>query len=106
MGLCKEVGQESEFRRPLEIYHALMAISDLCKKCKDAKKKSVGPWEKHFEQANLKYAHTESQTTLSKYGSDRKFTHDGETRQILKHLTIGGGGHRLLANLLRLRRQD
>ena len=90
---AKKSAEDSDFRRPIEIYYALMAISDLCKRCRDARKKNkpVGPWDKHFKQANLKYAHSESQTTLSKYGNDRMFTHDGKIRQILKHLTIGGG---------------
>jgi hypothetical protein len=90
---ARKSAEDSYYRRPLEIYKALMAINDLGSKIGESKRSgtSVGRYEDHFKDAGLKYAPTESQTTLSMYGNERKFTHKGTTVQMLKHLTIGGG---------------
>ena len=63
--------EDSHYRRPLDIYQALMAIADLSKTIRESKvrKKKVGRWEDHFKKTGLKYAATESQTTLSMYAA-------------------------------------
>lgn len=85
--------EKSAFARPSEVYEALMAIHELADaqfKSKSAGK-PVGPWESWFEKRGFKYAAKESQNTLNMYGSERDFSHDGEKRRMVRHLTLGGG---------------
>jgi hypothetical protein len=84
---------KSAFARPSEVYEALMALRELADAHFKAKKdgRPIGAWEDWFEKKGFKYAAKESQNTLNMYGSDRDFTHKGERRRMVRHLTLGGG---------------
>jgi hypothetical protein len=90
---AKKSAADSHFRRPNEVYRALMAVAELGKRQKEAddKGKAVGRWTDHFQKAGFSYASAESPTTMGMYGSQRKFKYRGMTRVIEKHLTLGGG---------------
>ncbi len=52
----------------------------------------LGPIDLAFRsRVPFKYTAFESETTLSIYGAERCFRHDGQSRQIQRHLTLGGG---------------
>lgn len=84
---------DCDFARPREVYEALMAVADVAKKYFAARAagRSIGHWADIFEKMGFKYAATESQTTMTKYGQERDFKSDDGTRRIEKHLTLGGG---------------
>lgn len=85
---------ESDFARPKEVYRALMAIRDIGNLYFDAARKgpSMGSWEAQFKKRGFpQYRPDESQTTKTKYGKERKFTHNGKTKAIYRHLDLGGG---------------
>lgn len=88
-----ESAEKSNFCRPDEVFEALDAMNQLAVACAVAKKggQSVGPWEQFFESRGIKYAPTESQNTLNMYGDERQFKNKGLRKQMLRHLTLGGG---------------
>jgi hypothetical protein len=90
---AERTAEMSAFARPSEVYQALMAIRELAEAHFKSKieGRAVGPWEDWFEKRGFKYAAKESQNTLSMYGSDRDFTHKGDKRRMVRHLTLGGG---------------
>jgi hypothetical protein len=82
--------KESRFARPAQIYEALRAIVELHAVCKSKGNPNMS-WDKFFEERGFKYASKESQTTLTMHGKERIFKNDGAQKQMLKHLTLGGG---------------
>ncbi len=52
----------------------------------------LGPVERAFAcRVPFKYTGFESHTTLSMYGDERVFHHGEQSRQMQRHLTLGGG---------------
>jgi len=89
---AKESAAASDFARPEEILKALLSIAEVGGEYFASKgKRSMGPWDAAFAAHGLKYAPTDSQNTINMYGEERKFTHDGVRKQMLKHLTVGKG---------------
>lgn len=91
---ARQSAEESAFGRPLEAYEALAALEALSKAYFTAKdrKESIGSWEAFLAQRGLKYAATESQTTMTKYRETRQFASpDGQRVEMEKHITLGGG---------------
>jgi hypothetical protein len=85
---------ESPFRTPSKVYRALQAIAEVGRAYFQARDGGppLGPVERAFAcRVPFKYAGFESQTTLRLYGAERVFHHDGATRQMQRHLTLGGG---------------
>lgn len=88
---AQEAASASGFARPEEVYEALGEIADLGRAYFGSDDRKVGPWDQQF---SVKYAHTESQTTKTKFGGHRVFRlGDGSQtqKQMFKHLTLGGG---------------
>lgn len=83
----------SRFARPELVYHALEAIAEIGRLYQEQRetKASVGSLEARFEERGFKYAPSDSQTTLTKYGGDRTFTNGSHRRLFERHLTLGGG---------------
>jgi len=90
---ARRSAEDSPFARPMRVYEALMAIHEVCQAhyLARAKSKSIGPWEKAFEQRGFKYAAHESEMTMNLYGKERDFSHQGRRKRMQKHITIGGG---------------
>ncbi len=86
---AQQSASASGFARPDDVYKALQEIADLGRAYFGSDDRKVGPWDRRF---TCKYARTESQITRTKYGGSRTFrSPDGDSRQMLKHLTLGGG---------------
>jgi hypothetical protein len=86
----------SDYDRPGEVYDALLALHEVARTyfaTRDAGR-PMGPWDQAFAQRGFRYAHTESQTTMTQYGKEREFTHQGRRLRMVKHLTLGGGDKR------------
>jgi hypothetical protein len=86
--------EESPFRTPSKVYRALQAIAEVGRAYFQARDGGapLGPVERAFAcRVPFKYTGFESQTTLHLYGSERVFHHEGESRQMQRHLTLGGG---------------
>lgn len=91
---ARQSAEASQFSRPADVYKALEAIAILSQRYFEAKKheQSVGSWENFFREHGIKYAASESQTTETMYGADRRFlSPDGDKVSMKKHLTLGGG---------------
>ena len=88
-----ESAEKSKFAHPKEIFDALKVITNVGDKYFETLKtgESMGSWEQFFEARGFKYAPTDSEMTINLYGKDRIFSHKGESKQMLKHLTLGGG---------------
>lgn len=84
---------KSNFSRPKEVFEALKAVAELGDVYFSSKKsgESMGSWEQFFAAKGFKYAPTDSEMTINLYGNERIFTHQGTRKQMLKHITIGGG---------------
>lgn len=88
---AQDSASASGFARPDDAYQALREIADLGRTYFGSDDRKVGRWDQHF---SVKYAHTESQTTKTKFGGSRVFRlGDGQQtqKQMFKHLTLGGG---------------
>jgi hypothetical protein len=86
--------EASDFARPQEVYRALMAVRDIGNLYHEAKRtgNSMGSWDGQFKSRGFtQYSPDESQTTKTQYGKQRKFTDNGKTRSIFRHLDLGGG---------------
>jgi hypothetical protein len=93
---AEESAERSSFARPAQVYQALLAIKEVAEtyfKSKAAAR-SMGPWDKLFEQKGFKYAAVEGLITMSMYGDDRVFVQRGRRLQMQRHLTLGGGDRR------------
>ena len=47
-----------------------------------------------FDMRTLNYKHAESTTTMGMYGEQRRFTRDGQTREVQSHLTLNSNSDR------------
>lgn len=85
--------EESDFGRPTEVFHALMAIRDVADLYFASREagRPMGRWDDAFEERGVKYAAQESRATMNQFGGERDFTNGGVKRRIEKHLTLGGG---------------
>src|SRR5262249_34987625 len=90
---AKSSAEQSHFARPDHVYRGLASIAEVAGRYFRSREanESMGSWGDAFASMGLKYAAKESSTTLTMYGEDRFFTHEGERRQMLRHLTLGGG---------------
>jgi len=91
-----EAAEHSDFDRPTQVYQALMAVAEVAREHYAARQegRSIGPWEQAFQRRGFKYAANEHQNTLTMFGKHRDFTHQGQTKRMLKHITLGGGDTR------------
>jgi hypothetical protein len=91
---ARRSAEESRFGMPAKVFQALRAIAEVGRDYFQAQNGGppLGPIDRAFQaRVPFKYTGFESQTTLSKFGSERVF-HDGnQSRQMLRHLTLGGG---------------
>ncbi|MGH7170861.1 MAG: hypothetical protein ACRELG_11330 [Gemmataceae bacterium] len=84
----------SPFRTPSKVYRALQAIAEVGRSYFQARDGGppLGPVERAFAcRVPFKYTGFESQTTLHLYGAERVFHHEDQSRQMQRHLTLGGG---------------
>jgi len=91
---ARRSAEASDFARPQDVYRALMAVRDIGRLQLQAKAngESMGSWDAQFKSRGFtQYSPDESQTTKTQYGKQRKFTHNGKTRSIFRHLDLGGG---------------
>jgi hypothetical protein len=86
--------EESPFRTPGKVYRALESIAEVGRDYFQARDGGapLGPVERAFAcRVPFKYSGFESQTTLHLYGAERVFHHQDQSRQMQRHLTLGGG---------------
>lgn len=86
--------EESRFASPAQVFRALRAVAEVGRDYFAAREGGppLGPIELAFEKrVPFKYSGFESQTTLSMFGAERVFRHNGRSRQMQRHLTLGGG---------------
>lgn len=86
--------EASLFTSPGKVFHALRAIAEVARAYFQARDGGppLGPVVEAFRQrVPFKYTGFESQTTLGHFGSERVFHHQGQSRQMQRHLTLGGG---------------
>lgn len=91
---ARRSAEESPFRTPGKVYRALQAIAEVGRDYFLARDGGapLGPVERAFAcRVPFKYTGFESQTTLHLYGAERVFHHKDESRQMQRHLTLGGG---------------
>jgi len=90
---AKASARKSGFSRPNQVYQALMAISEVSREYFESisNGEPMGPWEDAFARRGFKYKSGESEMTMNMHGNERQFTHEGVTKQMVKHITIGGG---------------
>jgi hypothetical protein len=84
----------SPFRMPGKVYRAMEAIAEVGRDYFQARDGGppLGPVERAFAcRVPFKYTGFESQTTLHLYGAERVFHHGEQSRQMQRHLTLGGG---------------
>jgi hypothetical protein len=85
---------QSRFSSPDKVFQALRAIAEVGRAYFGAQQggSPLGPVEHAFaNRVPFKYTAFESRTTVSFYGSERVFHHHQESRQMQRHLTLGGG---------------
>jgi hypothetical protein len=86
--------EQSPFASPTKVYRALEAIADVGRAYFRARQGGppLGPLDRAFlSRVPFKYTSFESQTTLGLFGAERVFHHGGQSRQMQRHLTLGGG---------------
>jgi hypothetical protein len=86
----------SHFAGPTRVMEALIAIAETGRNYFAALRegRSMGPLDQAFHQmVPFKYAPCESQMTMAIHGRERLFHHGGKSREIQRHLTLGGGGN-------------
>lgn len=88
-----ESAEKSNFARPKEIFEALKAVTELGDIYFESLQsgESIGTWEQFFAARGFKYAPTDGEMTVNLYGKERIHSHQNERKQMLKHITIGGG---------------
>jgi hypothetical protein len=92
---AREAAEDSQFARPREVYDAVQAIAELADRYYKGEDRSVGqPWGKFFEEHGLDYKQSESDMTMNLHGESRIFKHEGEQREIQRHITLGGGSRK------------
>lgn len=91
---ARDSASESHFARPDHVLRALSALAEVGQLYFEQRRtrRPLGSIESLFvERGNFKYAPSDSQTTITKYGKDRTFTRDGGKKLFERHLTLGGG---------------
>jgi hypothetical protein len=91
---ARRTAEQSPYRMPGKVYRALKAIAEVGRMYFQARDGGppLGPVEQAFRcRVSFKYSGFESQTTLRLYGDERVFHHHNESRQMQRHLTLGGG---------------
>jgi len=86
--------EQSLYASPAKVFQALQAIAAVGRDYFQAQSggPSLGPVDQAFHtRVPFKYTGFESQTTLSLYGAERVFHHGEQSRQMQRHLTLGGG---------------
>jgi hypothetical protein len=86
--------ERSSFASPAKVFQALAAVAEVGRSYLAARNGGPpsGPLDRAFlSRVPFKYTCFESPTTLSLFGAERVFHHHGESRQMLRHLTLGGG---------------
>jgi hypothetical protein len=91
---ARRSAEQSPFRTPGKVYRALESIAEVGRDYFQARDGGapLGPVERAFAcRVPFKYSGFESQTTLHLYGAERVFHHEDDSRQMQRHLTLGGG---------------
>lgn len=91
---AEHAAEESLFTSPVKVFQALQAIAEVGRAYFKARNGGLplGPVDRAFlNRVPFKYTCFESQTTLSLFGADRVFHHRGQSQQMQRHLTLGGG---------------
>lgn len=86
--------EQSSFGSPAKVFQALEAIAEVGRAYFKARNGGppLGPMDRAFlSRIPFKYTCFESPTTLSLFGAERVFHHGGQSRQMQRHLTLGGG---------------
>lgn len=86
--------EHSSFGAPAKVFQALEAIAEVGRAYFKARSGGppLGPVDRAFlRRVPFKYTAFESQTTMSLFGGERVFHHRGQSRQMQRHLTLGGG---------------
>jgi hypothetical protein len=92
-----EAAGQSDGNQPDQVFRALQAIAEVGRLYFQARQagRSMGPLDRALRsRVPFKYSGTESPTTLSMFGGARVFRHRGQSRRILKHLTLNRGDRR------------
>jgi hypothetical protein len=87
--------EQSLFENPAKAFQALQAIAEVGAAYFASRNGGppLGPLDRALQQrVPFKFANHESQTTMSLFGAERVFSHDTQTRQMQRHLTLGRGG--------------
>lgn len=85
---------QSLFANPDQVYRALQAIVEVGREYFSSRTRGTapGPLDRAFQKRiPFKYTGFESPTTMSMYGAERMFHHGGLSRQMQRHITLGGG---------------
>jgi hypothetical protein len=84
----------SPFPNPEKVFRALQAIAEVGRdyfKAQDGGP-PLGPIDRAFyRRVPFKYTGFESRTTMGLFGTERVFRHQDQGRQMVRHLTLGGG---------------
>lgn len=86
--------EQSSFPTAAKVFRALQAVAEVGRAFFQAQQggPSLGPVDQAFRsRVPFKYTAFESQTTLRLYGAERVFHHHEQSRQMQRHLTLGGG---------------
>jgi hypothetical protein len=89
-----EAAGRSGSKRGPTVYAGLQAIAEVGREYFQARRegRSMGPLDEAFRtRISFKYTATESPTTVSMLGHTRVFRHEGNGRQMLRHLTLAPG---------------
>ena len=91
---ARDSAGRSDYAHPGRVWLGLRAIAEVARLWFEsvAASRPMGRFEDAFrERGFTKYKATESEITRSLYGTQRRFREHGEEREILQHLTLGGG---------------
>jgi hypothetical protein len=91
---AEQSAEQSSFSSPAKVFRALEAVAEVGRAYFRARDGGppLGPVDRAFlSRVPFKYTGFESQTTLSLFGAERVFHHRGDSRQMQRHLTLGGG---------------
>lgn len=90
---ARRAAAESHYARPDLVLRALSALDEVGRLYFEQRrtKRPLGRLDTLFEERGFKYAPCDSQTTVTEYGKEHTFTHDGKKQLFERHLTLGGG---------------
>jgi hypothetical protein len=91
---ARQAADKSPYRMPGKVYRALRAIAEVGRAYFQARDGGppLGPVEQAFScRVPFKYSSFESETTMRMYGSERVFHLGNDSRQMQRHLRLGGG---------------